>query len=340
MNKLYNNPQKKQELSDPVDILIQKAPTSAQIIFKYLLNFVGSSLIFPSHETIARETGLGYATVGRNLNKLRQLGLIDWVYLHRKSNRYFFPSSVTRKSSLDRFKRFFKGMVPIILLTLLQSRMPDSDGPLKNLGDYFNIKQHTVYEKDRVLKIDGPSNMGNQSSKTSLPLGKRLHNAFSKIRKRPKPEHKPIYNKKRSMKQELLPFSNEQLLQLKSYPQESVTYANRKLASDLLSGKSISNQFSYLLGICKSHALEQKSPQKGQFKQSVIPKPYVRAPEWQPAQKRPGLNELNAELTECRRKLENREFGTVLFLREVTKTYLTNRIAQLEVEIQELEGKQ
>lgn len=336
----YKNSQKKQEIFDPVDILIQEAPRSAQLIYKYLLNFIGSSMIFPSHETIAKHTGLSVPTIKRNLNVLRELKLIDWQYTHRKSNRYIFPLAVKRKGSLDRLKRFFTGVMPILLFALLSTRFKENDLLRVYQGDYFNIKQHSVYEKDGTLQNDLPINLRSHGTKTCMPLAEKLHSAFSKIRKRPNPEHKPIYNKKRSMKQELLAFTNEQLLQLKDFPQETVAYANRKLASDLLSGKSISNQFSYLLGICKSHASQQKSPQRGQFKPSLAPKPYVMTPEWKPTQKRPGLNEMQTELAECRRKMENREFGAALFLRDATKTFLTGRIAELEADIQELKERQ
>jgi len=90
-----------------------------------------------------------------------------------------------------------------------------------------------------------------------------------------------MYNQKQ------FPFTQEQLTQLAEFPKHILEHANKKLAQELLGGKSISNQFGYFLSICRNYKQPQATYTQKATTSEGKPKPsnftqYVERGKWIP----------------------------------------------------------
>lgn len=116
------------------------------------------------------------------------------------------------------------------------------------------------------------------------------------------------------MKQEN--FTDEELLQLQPYTTETISYAQKALTKALHSGKSIPNQFSYLIGICKNRKAEQASggPKAGSsrpYNKQEAPRRHIDQAQLQPlseAAKQKRAQERRDEWNSRRGKKENDSF--------------------------------
>lgn len=241
--------------------------------------------LFPTVARLASMCRVSVSTVERAIRKFIELGIITKQWRAFQSNIYQFTEYFMQEENQKKLWLYFNMMVVFDVNSLTSKPAASANEGL-------------LYYKEELLIANAASALNKTALKKQqqacLYLPDRTWYYKDMINetgpanpKRTKEEFQALISEKGSTMQA---FTQEQLEQLGQYPQESISYAHKKLTKDMAAGKAISNPFAYMMGICKSHAQEnKKNPETGsqqaKYQQERQAASYRRTTDnWKPGQ--------------------------------------------------------
>ncbi len=203
---------------------------------------------------MAKETGLGVATVKRSIIRLADLGIIQSWAKGYSACTYLLNEFFKQKKIMAMFKVYFIGFFAIsalssginreLVLTLNELNLLKSTGT--NIVLSNNIAAQDLYLPDSAWLY---------RSEKGVPNKKITFEQFEA----------QFFKQEQYMNN----FTQDQLLQLVHYPKETLSYATKMLTKDMAAGKEITNQFAYFKSICERAKI--KTPQTGSVKPTTRP---------------------------------------------------------------------
>ena len=214
--------------------------------------------------------------------------------LYNEPNRYFLEDAFTTPDVMEWCEELFKNMCKFSLIPFMFISSMSAVG-----GDYTPLVLRRIYgiDIDLIRRIKEPETFKsffyNRHHHPEIEVPFASHQARqayivgSETTPRGTPsslETKTHKRERRSIVNNQLPFTQEQLAQLADFSKEAIDHANKALTRELMAGKAIANQFGYFLSCCKNFKPYQSSkstPSQSKPRPSTF-SPYVEGGKWVP----------------------------------------------------------
>jgi hypothetical protein len=294
--KIIQSPPQSQQKPQQINDVVHSLCIKQQLLLHYMLSSnTWMRCMYYSQTHLAKKVGVSRKTINEWIALFVELNLIHKWYRQSKTCTYEISSWLLERDTYDWLKGFYRSFFKFSLALMLSMTATSADVTQFAFKGFnlFNCTSTTTQKSTssneaKLLYYHDPTWHYQVCTCTGCTTEAVPNKKVTLV------EFEAILEST-NMSQVLLPFTEEQLVQLAQYPKVSLEYANKLITRDLLGGKTIRNQFNYFVAIVQAHM--KHNPQTGKSgasshnampsssagkpRQSTF-SPYVKGGKWLP----------------------------------------------------------